>query len=66
MLSAFGFPGGAFPGWDAESLKKLRGLSGKRELGNGAIAIAQATAPFLDSTQLPKLRPVAAHKSRAD
>src|SRR5262249_13108999 len=25
-------PGGAFPGWDAESLKKLRSLAGKREL----------------------------------
>jgi hypothetical protein len=32
VLSTFGMPGGAFPGWDAESLKKLRSLSGKREL----------------------------------
>lgn len=32
VLSTFGLPGGTFPGWDVESLKKLRGLSGKREL----------------------------------
>ena len=32
VLSIFGLPGGAFPGWDTESLKKLWSLSGKREL----------------------------------
>lgn len=32
VLKTFGLPGGAFPGWDAESLKLLRSLSGKREL----------------------------------
>jgi len=32
VLNTFGLPGGAFPGWDAESLGKLRSLSGKREL----------------------------------
>ena len=32
VLNTYGLPGGAFPGWDAESLKKLRSLSGKREL----------------------------------
>jgi hypothetical protein len=32
VLQTFGFPGGAFPGWDGENLNKLRNLSGKRDL----------------------------------
>lgn len=32
VLQTFGLPGGAFPGWGAESLNKLRSLSGKREV----------------------------------
>jgi hypothetical protein len=32
VLKTFGLPGGAFPGWDDANLKRLRGLSGKREL----------------------------------
>jgi hypothetical protein len=32
VLKTFGLSGGAFPGWDDASLKKLRSLAGKREL----------------------------------
>jgi hypothetical protein len=63
VLRAFGFPGGAFPGWDDENPKKLRKLSGKRELPLESLPMLVRFRDVNDPKSVERVDPIDVGKS---